>query len=80
MYEAINNYVILQKVEKETASGIQIASGDESKILEYLVVATTEETRELQDRVIATHKGMVTDLGQGYYAVLVEEIRAVKVQ
>ncbi len=78
MFEAINQYVILQKVEAKTDSGIVIAEGDSTKIKSYKVVSTTEETKELQDRTIMAHVGMVSDLGQGYYAVLVEEIRAVK--
>jgi len=78
MFEAINQYVILKKVEQKTASGIVLTEGEDTKIKSYKVVATTGETKALLDRTIMAHVGMVSDLGQGYYSVLTEEIRAVK--
>lgn len=78
MFEATGNYLILKRMQDETTeSGFVLASND-STILAYEVIDTPEGADRFKDRVIMAHKGMVSDLGQGYFSVLEEEVRAVK--
>jgi len=72
MYQAINNFVIVQPYTelKETASGIVLEGTPR-----YKVTATTEETRELQDKVIITANPLPLD--DGYFSVDYKSIIAV---
>ena len=73
MYEAINKRVIVEKskIEQATNSGI-ILTND---VPVYTVVATTEDTKELQGRDIVFTQSK--RLSGGYESVHVDDITAV---
>ena len=66
MYKAINNFVIVEKVEDEQVSASGIV--DPTKIAEtYKVVSTTEVTKELDGKTIMFSES--TELTQGFLSV-----------
>jgi hypothetical protein len=72
MYTAINKYVIATKVDNETISGSGIiSSGGEPR---YKVVATTEESKDLQDKVVI---GVANKIDNGFYYIDYTQIFAV---
>ena len=75
MYEAINTRLIAKsnKAEKKTDSGIII--GDEKDSNDYLIVATTEETKSLQDRTVVAYE--MTPLDGGFVAIELEKVIAI---
>lgn len=74
MYQAINDFVIATKEDSqsETSSGIIVSSGEPR----YKVVATTEVTKELEDKVVL---GRANALDHGFYYIDYKEIVAVVV-
>ena len=83
MYTAINDNIIVEKKsETITASGIVLAEQGEGAVFEFTVVATTEETKALQDKVIYTERRHCQELpkidGIRYAAVSYKNVLAIK--
>ena len=83
MYTAINDNIIVEKkTETVTASGIVISEQGEGAVFEFTVVATTEETKALQDKVIFTERRHTQELpkldGKRYAAVSYKNVLAIK--
>jgi len=79
MFTAINDNVILRKSsEVKTDSGI-ILTNKENKSPEYEVIATTEETKKLQDKKIYAQKITLLkeDEEYSYYSVSYKDILAI---
>jgi len=72
MYTAINKYVIATKADNETTSVSGIISGGGEP--RYKVVATTEESKDLQDKVVI---GVANKLDNGFYYIDYTQIFAV---
>jgi co-chaperonin GroES (HSP10) len=84
MYQAINDKVIVKKEsETVTASGIVIAEQDEAPVFEFVVVATNDLTKHLQDKRVYVERRHCIELpsvdGLKHAAVKLENIVAVKV-
>ena len=73
MYEAINKRVIVEKSKHEQTSASGIILSNESTT--YTVVATTEETKQLQGREIVFTQSK--KLAGGYESVDIDDITAV---
>ena len=73
MYEAINKRVVVEKSKQEQATNSGIILTNEVSI--YTVVATTEETKELQGRDIVFTQSK--KLAGGYESVDIDDITAV---
>ena len=60
MYQAINNYIIVQQQTDEITSitGIITTSSTRPR---YKVVATTETTKELQDKIVVSDRVLQID-------------------
>lgn len=85
MYQAINDYVIAKRViqEKTTNSGIILTSSSETdQVFELEVVATTDLTRDLKDKIIIAPRHKCTQITESekeiYGAVKLEDIIGIK--
>ena len=83
MYTAINDNIIVEKKgETTTASGIVLSEQGEGSVFEFTVVATTDETKALQDKVIFTERRHCQELpaldGTRYASVSYKNVLAVK--
>jgi len=83
MYTAINdNLIVEKKTETVTASGIVLSEQGEGAVFEFTVVATTDETKALQDKVIYTERRHCQELpkidDKRYAAVSYKNVLAIK--
>jgi len=83
MYTAINDNIIVEKLgDTVTASGIVLSEQGEGAVFEFTVVATTEDTKALQDKVIYTERRHCQELpkldGKRYAAVSYKNVLAIK--
>jgi len=83
MYTAINDNIIVEKkTETVTASGIVLSEQGDGAVFEFTVVATTEETKALQDKVIYTERRHCQELpkidDKRYAAVSYKNVLAIK--
>lgn len=83
MYQAINDKVIVKKEnETKTASGIIVAEQDNASVFEFVVVATNDLTKHLQDRVVYVERRHCIELpsvdGFKYASVKLENIVSLK--
>ena len=82
--EAINKWVVVQRVNtnKPNTSGIYLPTDDNSIVGEYLVTATTEETKALQGKTIFAPRQNVLELTREldtvYNSVHIDNIIAIK--
>jgi len=84
MYKAINDNVIVARDyrDKKTDSGIFLTDTSEGQVFELKVVATTDVTKELQDKTVFAPRHKVAQLNQSeevvYGSVSYKDILAVK--
>lgn len=84
MYKAINDNVIVVRDyrEKKTESGIFLSESSEGQVFELKVVATTELTKELQDKTVFAPRHKVSQLNESegvvYGSVCYKDILAVE--
>ena len=84
MYRAINKYVIIKRdyTEEEVhSSGLVLTKNTLAQVLDFEVVATTDETKELQGKIIMAERSRVKQMNEGeivYGAVSYDDILAVK--
>ena len=83
MYTAINDNIIVEKKgETTTASGIVLSEQGEGAIFQFTVVATTDETKALQDKLVFIERRHCHELpqldGSRYASVSYKNVLAVK--
>lgn len=84
MYRAINKYVIVKRdynKEEVTESGIILNKNTLAQVIDLEVVATTEETKELEGKTIMAERSRVKQFNEGqevYGAINYDDILAVK--
>lgn len=83
MYKAINKRIIIKKLnEKTTKSGIIIAEQKEGGCFEFDVVATTDETKDLQGKTILAEPRMVREFptteAEHYGSIHLDDVLGVK--
>jgi len=84
MYRAINKYVIIKRdyTEEEVhSSGLILEKNTLAQVLDFEVVATTEQTEELQGKTIMAERSRVKQMNEGqvvYGAISYDDILAVK--
>ena len=84
MYRAINKYVIIKRdyTEEEVhSSGLVLTKNTLAQVLDFEEVATTDETKELQGKIIMAERSRVKQMNEGeivYGAVSYDDILAVK--
>ena len=76
MIQAINKYVIVEKKEEENISSTDIITSTNPTKITYIVVATTEETKDLQNKQIFIKES--TELEDNLLAVHIDNILAWK--
>lgn len=78
MIKAINKYVIVEKKEEENVSTSGIITSTNPTKTTYVVVATTDETKELQNKQVFIKEG--EELEDKLLAVHIDNILAWKDQ
>lgn len=84
MYRAINKYVIIKRdytKEEVHSSGLILEKNTLAQVLDFEVVATTEQTEELQGKTIMAERSRVKQMNEGqvvYGAISYDDILAVK--
>ena len=84
MYRAINKHGVVKRDytgEEVHASGLIINKNTLAQVLDFEVVATTEQTKELQGKTVMVERSRVKQMNEGeivYGAVSYDDILAVK--